>query len=583
VIWQNRSFYVGITTATPSPQYQQHIVALFNSFSGSAVANQTATGACVAGSSYWDIGVRGDTGPAGGSGYRLNPMRNFLTSTASYNNTNRSANPSVVSQYCNGSRIPPEACPAGSACTYNVPPGISDAVVPNPVFSLAPAATVDEGNNWINMTWGPLTLTNPSVSAGTPASYGGGPPLGNYALAAGSPAINFIPVNEDSSYPVTDFFGNARPDSSNPNAIDVGAVEFGSSPPLAALSVTGGPLTFGNEGLGYPSVAKTLTLHNTGTAAGTGITLVLSSTVFSQSGGTCAATLAVGATCTINVVFTPTALGAVTGTLTISANVPVTGSPVGLSGTGMPPVIAATLTPATWNISHAANCPGTGLGILACLLDPAQQFTLTNTGNVPLTGITQGTLSGTNTADFLAVQLLSTCGPATGGQLVATTTLAPGAACTTLVQFKPLTAEPLGTKTVTLSITDLAGTQTSTLNGTDALATVTLSAPTPALTTTPANTATKTGTITVSNAASATAPLTLTAAPTIVKVGAAGGTFSITGGTCTSGFIVNAGSSCTISVQYAPGTSTVTATANVTITGTGMATATLTSANFSAN
>ena len=54
--------------------------------------------------------------------------------------------------------------------------------MPNPIFNLTPAATVDEGNNWINISWGPLAMTNP-VTNGT---------LGNYALAAGSPARNYV-------------------------------------------------------------------------------------------------------------------------------------------------------------------------------------------------------------------------------------------------------------------------------------------------------------------------------------------------------------------------------------------------------
>jgi hypothetical protein len=109
----------------------------------------------------------------------------------------------------------------------------------------------------------------------------------------------------------------------------------------------------------------------------------------------------------------------------------------------------------------------------------------------------------------------------------------------------------------------------------------TISAPAPALATTPANTTTETGTITVTANG---AQLTLSATPTIAKVGGAGGTFSITGGTCVSGTAVAAGNTCTIIVQYAPGTSTATATANVTITGTGASgTGSLTSANFTAN
>ena len=53
-----------------------------------------------------------------------------------------------------------------------------------------------------------------------------------------------------------------------------------------------------------------------------------------------------------------------------------------------------------------------------------------------------------------------------GGQLLANTTLAPGATCNIEVQFKPLTAQAAGTKPATISVTDLAGTQTSALNGT---------------------------------------------------------------------------------------------------------------------
>jgi len=192
---------------------QQNVVAL------NPALNQTYTGQCVTGANYWDIGVRGDTGPADhSSGFTLHPTYSILTDATDYPGANNlGANPALLSQYCNGSRLPPENGGLG----YAVPPGVADATVPNPLFNLTPSATVDEGNNWINMSYGPLSLFNESK---LPGSAGYNVPLGNYSISTTSPAINSAAATGAPTY---DFFGNPRPSSvSGTCGYDIGAVQL---------------------------------------------------------------------------------------------------------------------------------------------------------------------------------------------------------------------------------------------------------------------------------------------------------------------------------------------------------------------
>jgi len=112
VLWQNRAFNIAVPV-TPANGAQQVAVTLVPQL------NQAATGDCVAPTSistYWDLGLRGDTGPQNhSSGFRFQPKASVLSASvnlADYpggpntgTNTlrgNTISNPSLVRQYCNG-------------------------------------------------------------------------------------------------------------------------------------------------------------------------------------------------------------------------------------------------------------------------------------------------------------------------------------------------------------------------------------------------------------------------------------------------------------------------------------------------
>ena len=122
-----------------------------------------------------------------------------------------------------------------------------------------------------------------------------------------------------------------------------------------------------------------------------------------------------------------------------------------LSGTGQG--TSVTLTPAT-PLTFAVQQIGT--------VSTAQVATLTNTGGASVS-ITSISISGVNAADFVQT---NTCG-------VLPATLAAGATgtCAISVTFKPTL---VGTETATLTVVDAAGTQTVTLSGTGAAASVKL-------------------------------------------------------------------------------------------------------------
>jgi hypothetical protein len=448
VFWQNRYFDIQVGALGAGTQNQQHVVTLVPTLNQPSTAGTTAngggvivsggTGACVAnGGSYWDLGARGDSGPGNhGSGLTLAPTYSDIGSGTYTGAGNIAANPNVGSQYCNGSRIPPEyatACPAGTGCSaagYFVPPGISDATVPNPIFNLTPAATVDEGNNWINLAWGPLSLTNPTV-LGADSNYGGGPALGNYAITAGSPAANAGTGAVGAvTAPGTDFFGNVRPQGSG---WDMGAVELAGAVGTASQAWTPSPYAFPNVARGVTTTGPTqiFTLTNTGTLNITITTSAAfatgSSTTFVITANTCTsalnATLAPGQSCAVTVQFRPgtTTAGVKTGSLTITDSAGTAADSV--SGTAVSP----TLSPASIAFGGVTRGSTSATTLVTLTNNSACGAAATCTLTVG-PAFTNGTNFGRSTTTA------GTCGA----------TLAGGSSCTIGVVFHPPTTDTAG-------------------------------------------------------------------------------------------------------------------------------------------
>jgi len=202
--------------------------------------------------------------------------------------------------------------------------------------------------------------------------------------------------------------------------------------PEVRLSATS--LSFGNQTLDETSVAKTVTLKNSGTAPLVVKRMSVDGT-FTISANTCGAVLDVGETCRVSVTFMPRVSGKVAGTLTFSDDASNSPQVVLLWGTGVEPV---TLMP-----------PGAayGLQVVGTTSTP-KTFTLTNYQDVALTGITIST-----SGDF--AMSASTC----------TSNLSAKSKCTINLTFTP---KALGTRTGTLSVSDNASnsSQTSNLRGT---------------------------------------------------------------------------------------------------------------------
>jgi hypothetical protein len=206
---------------------------------------------------------------------------------------------------------------------------------------------------------------------------------------------------------------------------------------VAALSGTGNApgvslnpstLLFGSQVVGTTSAAQNVIVSNTGTSVLT-IASITAAGDFADTTSDCT-TVAAGASCTIQVTFTPTATGTRNGNIALVDNA---GTQVAvLSGTGNAPGVG--LNPST--LTFAGQVVGT--------TSAAQSVTVTNTGT-SLLAISSVTASG----DF--------------GQSNNCTSVATGASCTIQATFTPAAT---GTRNGSITMVDSVGTHVVTLSGT---------------------------------------------------------------------------------------------------------------------
>ena len=138
-----------------------------------------------------------------------------------------------------------------------------------------------------------------------------------------------------------------------------------------ALSLNTSSLYFGNQNMGGTSAAQTVLLSNTGGAV-LNIASIVTGGDFAHT-STCGAALAPATSCSVNVQFTPTLVGARTGTVVIASDATNSPHTVNLNGSGVA-IGGVALSPTT--LSFAAQA--------VAIPSAVQTATLTNTGGAAL-------------------------------------------------------------------------------------------------------------------------------------------------------------------------------------------------------
>ena len=272
----------------------------------------------------------------------------------------------------NGSLPPtPGSAPSdpSSSQNYSSTSGFWNAGVITPYISLSAISFTFSTQN-VGTTSDPqtLTLTNSGSSAlvisNLSLSSGfvqGGSCLGTLAPGASCTAsITFNPSTAGTASGTLTITSNA---ASSPSLVALAGT--GVIPAVAALSLSSSTLNFTGTAANTSSAAQTLTITNSGNSL-LSLSSITATAPFAQT-STCT-TVAAGSSCTVDVTFNPTAVGAASGTLTLTSDASSSPNIVTLTGNA-----GLTLLPG-WNL--IGNGTDASMDVASTLNDTAKVTTV---------------------------------------------------------------------------------------------------------------------------------------------------------------------------------------------------------------
>lgn len=383
-----------------------------------------------------------------------------------------------------------------------------------------------------NTTATPLTLTSLSPAAAVPGGANftltltgtGFTPTTLVSVAGTFPTVKFISSTQLSVTVTAAQIATAGAFQVYVEAFPTGAscAAFGFLPFTVASApiVTPTPmsLSFNPQSVGTTSAAKVVTLKNTSSAS-VNINSIAVTGDYAIASQTCGSSLASGASCTVNVTFTPAIGGAITGSLAISDSAPDSPQTVAISGTGNLPLSFSPTTLAFGTVAVGTTSAAKTVSVTNNQ-SSTLSFTFAASGNYAVSGT--GTTCTGSLASKAKCNIAVTFTPTAAGAINGALTISDATSFSP--QLVPLSGTGSGGSTAPLTFTPTTLTFVAQSVGT------------------------------VSAGKSVTVKNTSASAVTLSSIGTSGEFNAAGSGTtpCAGTLVLNAGASCTLSVTFAP-------------------------------